>query len=504
MPLLKGKFRPATSLARSRSNSQSEPDEARPRSSSFSEYDSLKRPATELRSGAFQSSPCSAFKVPTSPMIATIGGLISPRKQQPLYHTSPRKTPTTPFTSPGGSIPSPGGMVMHHRRPVSPHFIQPPPDITSPTNQLKQPVITTPKQRLDSTDLLHEGHPSLPLPEKSEVVCAERGDSASEYNDSDTHSVSSFTGEVVYERKSRKQAKHLGRIDKTVMTMRDLIQFRLPRDPANPLKQIWQDIKEREEREKLGEKEKEKEKQSRIEQIIAEAAERGETLKPEDVENEESLPPIAVQLDPITGEIVVNKETLEVKLNSKTEIQETIEEDEGELTFGRYEDHHVSINSFSRRKRIQRCKWTEGDTKRFYLALRKVGTDFELMHNVLPEFTRDQLKRKFKREEKNCLAKVDMALNYSLRMDDSPLEREEEPEKPVEKPKRERNKAPKPTLTTVIRERRKRALSETDEEGETPPFRSRQRSRPLGIDDEDGSQPIDIIRDSSIDRKVVV
>ena len=61
----------------------------------------------------------SAFKVPASPIIV---GLASPSKQSPaapgLYHASPRKTPTTPFSP---------------RRPISPHFILPPIDVeTSP------------------------------------------------------------------------------------------------------------------------------------------------------------------------------------------------------------------------------------------------------------------------------------------------------------------------------------------------------------------------------------
>ena len=34
------------------------------------------------------------------------------------------------------------------------------------------------------------------------------------------------------------------------------------------------------------------------------------------------------------------------------------------------------------------------------MALRRVGTDFELMHQIMPQYSRDQLKRKFKREEK--------------------------------------------------------------------------------------------------------
>ena len=51
------------------------------------------------------------------------------------------------------------------------------------------------------------------------------------------------------------------------------------------------------------------------------------------------------------------------------------------------------------------------ETEKFYMALRKVGTDFGLMAKIMPGFSRDQLKKKFKREEKVRLAKIDLALS---------------------------------------------------------------------------------------------
>ena len=51
------------------------------------------------------------------------------------------------------------------------------------------------------------------------------------------------------------------------------------------------------------------------------------------------------------------------------------------------------------------------ETEKFYMALRKVGTDFDLMASIMPGISRDQLKKKFKREEKLRPAEIDMALS---------------------------------------------------------------------------------------------
>ena len=62
------------------------------------------------------------------------------------------------------------------------------------------------------------------------------------------------------------------------------------------------------------------------------------------------------------------------------------------ITFGRYEDHKVNHNSFSRRKRAERKSWKGNDDEMFYAALRRVGTDFDMMAKILPGYTRYSLK----------------------------------------------------------------------------------------------------------------
>lgn len=71
-------------------------------------------------------------------------------------------------------------------------------------------------------------------------------------------------------------------------------------------------------------------------------------------------------------------------------------------------DAHVTSASFA--KRDGPVKWTDGETERFYQALRSFGTDFTLMQRIFPSRSRGMLKRKFKREERENAEKIDQAL----------------------------------------------------------------------------------------------
>ena len=279
----------------------------------------------------------------------------------------------------------------------------------------------------------------------------------------------------------------------------------------------------------------------------------GQTLDEKDIDETE-LPPIEVEVNPETGDIIVNERSLEVNLKTETDIRETVEEDDAEVTFGKYEDHNVNINSFSRRKPRKNTTWTPLENERFYLALRKVGTDFDLMHKIMPEYTRDQLKRKFKREEKLRLSKIDLALSYSMRIDDNVIEKRPEPPKICsrknKKAKKEKvepelsskkiredeanyiiesdgepddgerpfckvivepdfapgpPKKPERNWGTVRAKTAREILREAEDEVYVPRKRSpgKRKSRPLVIKDDDECCHV-AMRDSSIDRKVIL
>jgi len=253
-------------------------------------------------------------------------------------------------------------------------------------------------------------------------------------------------------------------IDRTKMTMSELINVRLPKG-ENPLTSIWKDISTREAEEKAvkdAEEEVKQTKKDQIKKLIEEAKEKGETLLEEDFEDDKDLPPLQVEIGD-DGKIVINQKSLEVTREGNV-IRETVEEDNEEITFGRYEDHKVNHNSFSRRKRAERKSWKGNDDEMFYAALRRVGTDFDMMAKILPGYTRDQLKRKFKREEKARIWKIDLALSHSTKMILEEVERPPSPEPPAKKvrPDRKEGRSQKRSKeNTEISKKRSKENTET-------------------------------------------
>jgi hypothetical protein len=84
---------------------------------------------------------------------------------------------------------------------------------------------------------------------------------------------------------------------------------------------------------------------------------------------------------------------------------------------------HQSYRKIGRRKRWNNRGWfffiflfniviySNLDTLRFYQALRMCGTDFTLIARVFPNRDRDDIKRKFKTEDKANRTLVDSALS---------------------------------------------------------------------------------------------
>eukprot|EP00771_Trimastix_marina_P001563 gnl/Trimastix_PCT/2643.p1 GENE.gnl/Trimastix_PCT/2643~~gnl/Trimastix_PCT/2643.p1 ORF type:complete len:362 (-),score=73.94 gnl/Trimastix_PCT/2643:3-1088(-) len=66
-------------------------------------------------------------------------------------------------------------------------------------------------------------------------------------------------------------------------------------------------------------------------------------------------------------------------------------------------------------KRTPSSKWNTDETNRFYQALRKYGTDFSILMRLFPTRTRQQLRNKFKREEREHPWKIEDALKHRTR-----------------------------------------------------------------------------------------
>ena len=61
------------------------------------------------------------------------------------------------------------------------------------------------------------------------------------------------------------------------------------------------------------------------------------------------------------------------------------------------------------------------ETKKFYLALNAVGTDFSLMVKLFPGRTRTELKRKWQKEEKTSRHLLDKAISKNIPQDLTPI-----------------------------------------------------------------------------------
>lgn len=111
-----------------------------------------------------------------------------------------------------------------------------------------------------------------------------------------------------------------------------------------------------------------------------------EPVKP--VEEQVFAPQIEIQ----DGKVVVAASSLVVTVESMNQSNtfNVVHENESEVPAGTY--HKTRTHS---------DKWSPWETKRFYDALSICGTDFELMQQAFPKRSRGQMKKKFKREEKD-------------------------------------------------------------------------------------------------------
>ena len=101
------------------------------------------------------------------------------------------------------------------------------------------------------------------------------------------------------------------------------------------------------------------------------------------------------------GSIVLNEESLVIQRpHVEPVFDSTIIEN----------DHNDSLTYNSYRKFHHTKKWSNKETVKFYKALSMIGTDFTMIQRLFPYRNRDEIKRKFKREEKINQALIDKIL----------------------------------------------------------------------------------------------
>lgn len=110
----------------------------------------------------------------------------------------------------------------------------------------------------------------------------------------------------------------------------------------------------------------------------------------EDLTEESSSSAPQIRIDE-KGEIVIDEESLVVREKKKYDFKSM------PLADGN-KDEFVSSRSF--KKQSFSGPWTVRETATFYLGLKTVGTDFTSLTKLFPGRTREELKKKFKREER--------------------------------------------------------------------------------------------------------
>lgn len=109
------------------------------------------------------------------------------------------------------------------------------------------------------------------------------------------------------------------------------------------------------------------------------------------------------------GTIIINEESLIIKrVEQEPQFERTIVEESENLD-------NLNYNSY--RKFHHTKKWTKRETAKFYRALSMVGTDFTMIQRFFSHRNRDEIKRKFKREEKLNQALIDRILSTTTKID---------------------------------------------------------------------------------------
>lgn len=108
------------------------------------------------------------------------------------------------------------------------------------------------------------------------------------------------------------------------------------------------------------------------------------------------------------GSIIINEQSLIIEREDQVPVYDkTVVESEqiDNLTY-------ISYRKFHHTK-----KWTERETAKFYKALSMIGTDFTMIQRLFNHRSRDEIKRKFKREEKLNQALIDKIMSTTCEID---------------------------------------------------------------------------------------
>lgn len=187
---------------------------------------------------------------------------------------------------------------------------------------------------------------------------------------------------------------------------------------------------------------------------------------PEEIQEEEAeddpssaMPVPQVKVGP-NGQLIIDEQSLVIEQTNAKKGREVlsreviIDDDNG--------------NGFYKRRKKSK-DWSKWETLKFYKTLNTVGTDFLLMQSFFPNRTRQEIKLKFKKEEKVNRNLVEKALAYHQEFNIETLEKSmaqfENLEKVNLNTEKKQKRVPKEKKKKTLRQRRKsRIVAATIEE----------------------------------------
>lgn len=143
--------------------------------------------------------------------------------------------------------------------------------------------------------------------------------------------------------------------------------------------------------------------------------------QPEEIQEEEneddpssSMPVPQVKVGP-DGQLIIDEQSLVIEQTNAKKNREVLAKE------AIIENDNTGHGFYKRRQKSK--EWPKWETLKFYKALNTVGTDFLLMQSLFPHRTRQEIKLKFKKEERINRNLVEKALAYHQEFDTEMLEK---------------------------------------------------------------------------------
>lgn len=117
------------------------------------------------------------------------------------------------------------------------------------------------------------------------------------------------------------------------------------------------------------------------------------------------------------GQLIIDEQSLVIESSTVKRAKEILSTDVI------VEDENCHSGGFYK-KRKRGKDWPNWETVKFYQVLNVVGTDFVLMQTLFPNRTRQEIKQKYKKEERVNCHLIQKALKYHQKFDTEMLEQQ--------------------------------------------------------------------------------